>query len=142
MSIEKPPSLGQILLCDFREGFKEPEMVKRRPVVVVSPQISWRPGLCTVVALSTTPPDPKRPYHCLLILDPPPPEPWSQREVWVKADLIMTVGFHRLDLIRGGRNPQNGKRNYYTKTLSAEQLVTVRRCILSGLGLFPLTKHL
>lgn len=134
MAIERCPHLGQILLCDFRVGFKEPEMVKRRPVVVVSPQISWRPGLCTVVALSTTPPEPKRPYHCRLTLDPPPPEPWNQKEVWVKADLIMTVGFHRLDLIRCGRHHQNGKRIYYTKTLSTEQLATVRKCMLAGLG--------
>ncbi|GBQ27136.1 hypothetical protein AA12717_2577 [Gluconacetobacter sacchari DSM 12717] len=142
MAVEKAPNLGQIVLCDFSAGFKEPEMVKRRPVVVISPPISWRPGLCTVVALSTTPPDPARPYHCRLVLDPLPPSPWDSPEVWVKADLIMTVGFHRLDLIRCGRNPASGKRQYYTKCLSKEQLATVRKCVLHGLGLFGLTKHL
>lgn len=142
MPIQKPPSIGQVLLCDFREGFKEPEMVKRRPVVVVSPNISWRPGLCTVVALSTTPPDPARPYHCRLNLDPLPPPPWDAKEVWVKADLVMTVGLHRLDLIRDGRDERCGKRKYYTKCLSSEQLTVVRKCLLHGLGLFSLTKHL
>ena len=37
MPINYPPKRGQILLCDFSQGFKEPEMVKgSRPVVVIS----------------------------------------------------------------------------------------------------------
>lgn len=117
-------------------------MVKRRPVIVVSPQISWRPGLCTVVALSTTPPNPPRPYHYNMTLEPLPPKPWNSPNVWVKADMIMTVGYHRLDLIRIGKDAQTGKRLYYTKCLTTEQLTEVRRCILHGLGMFGLTKCL
>ncbi|OUJ14348.1 type II toxin-antitoxin system PemK/MazF family toxin [Acetobacter sp. DsW_063] len=142
MAIEKAPNLGQVLLCDFSDGFKEPEMIKLRPVVVISPPISWRPGLTTVVALSTTPPDPKRPYHCLLRLNPKPPAPWDVEDVWVKADLIMTVGFHRLNLIRDGKNPQTGKRKYYMNCVSNQNLKEIRACILHGLGLFSLTQHL
>jgi uncharacterized protein YifN (PemK superfamily) len=116
-------------------------MVKRRPVIVVSPQISWRPGLCTVVALSTTAPDPVRPYHCKLTLVPPLPPPWAS-EMWVKGDMIITAGYHRLDLIRVGKDDSTKRRTYRMNPLNKEQLKQVRECILHGLGLFALTKHL
>src|SRR3546814_2449978 len=45
-SIGEHPPTGTILTCNFDAGFKEPEMVKRRPVIVVSPKISIRAGLC------------------------------------------------------------------------------------------------
>lgn len=77
VAIREHPKIGTILICDFDQGFKEPEMVKRRPVIVVSPKISTRPGLCTVVALSTTEPRPKMPFHCEIDLDPPLPPPWG-----------------------------------------------------------------
>ena len=64
MAIREHPPTGSILMCDFNAGFREPEMVKRRPVVVISPKIRARPGLCTVVALSTTVPAPVMDYHC------------------------------------------------------------------------------
>ena len=142
MAITKAPSLGTVLLCDFDQGFKEPEMVKRRPVVVVSPQIAWRPGLCTVVGLSTSAPEPARPYNCQVTVDPPLPHPWDSPVMWVKGDMIAAVGFHRLDLVRLGRDGPGGRRLYRTDTLTAEQMKAVRRCVLHGLGLFALTKHL
>ncbi|QQG36900.1 MAG: type II toxin-antitoxin system PemK/MazF family toxin [Micavibrio aeruginosavorus] len=49
MSIAEHPNKGSILLCDFNHGFVAPEMVKRRPVIVISPKIHGRVGLCTVV---------------------------------------------------------------------------------------------
>ncbi len=142
MAISSHPSIGTILTCDFDRGFKPPEMVKRRPVIVISPPIAWRPGLCTVVALSTSPPVPPRPYHCQLIIDPPLPPPWDSKEVWVKGDMILAAGFHRLDLIRVGRADDTGKRKYHVRPISAEQLKAVRACVLQSLGLFGLTKHL
>jgi len=56
MAINEHPVSGTILMCNFAPGFQQPEMVKRRPVIVISPKISRRPNLCTVVALSTTAP--------------------------------------------------------------------------------------
>lgn len=142
MPIQQQPCLGTILLCNFDLGFKKPEMVKRRPVVVISPQVAWRPGLCTVVGLSTTAPEPKRPYHCKLVIDPTLPSPWDSGEVWVKGDMIAAVGFHRLDLIRIGRENDTQRRRYRMNTLSDDQLRAVRTCVLHGIGLFHLTKHL
>ncbi|WP_198669160.1 type II toxin-antitoxin system PemK/MazF family toxin [Elioraea thermophila] len=56
MPILYPVAAGTILLCDDDTGFRPPEMVKRRPVVVVSPRLPHRDGLATVVPLSTTAP--------------------------------------------------------------------------------------
>ena len=79
-------------------------MVKTRPVLVVSPRLRRRDNLCTVVPLSTTPPQNQQNYHCRLVLARPLPSPWNAPEHWVKADMMATVAFHRLDLIQIGRN--------------------------------------
>lgn len=63
MTIREHPAIGTVLMCEFEPGFRVPEMVKRRPVVVISPKIAARPGLCMIVSLSTTPPDPVMQYH-------------------------------------------------------------------------------
>ena len=142
MPIKAHPGLGAIITCDFDQGFKEPEMVKNRPVVVVSPPISWRPGLCTVVALSLTAPVPPRPYHCKITVNPPLPKPWLSVEIWVKGDMIATVGFHRLNLIRLDRDDDTKVRRYRMNLLAPDQMRAVRACVLHALGLFALTKHL
>ena len=141
MAIKEHPYTGSILLCDFNSGFREPEMVKRRPVVVLSPKIAARPGLCTVVALSETEPAPKLPYHCQIDIRPELPEEFSSNGVWVKGDMIYAVGFHRLDLIRIGKN-MAGKRLYHYEPLSAENIRKIRECVLKAIGLTGLTKHL
>ena len=56
MALKYPPKVGTLWICDFNTGFKPPEMIKRRPVVVISPRRSTE--LCTIVPLSTTVPDP------------------------------------------------------------------------------------
>lgn len=139
MGIQEHPLLGTILMCDFT-GLVAPEMIKRRPVVVLSPKIATRIGLCTIVALSTTAPNPIMPYHCKLTLKPPLPTGFAP-ETWVKGDMVMTAGFHRLDLLRVGKRP-DGKRIYRMQPLPAEDLKKVRECILHALGLSTLTKHL
>jgi mRNA interferase MazF len=133
--------MGSIVMCDFTGGFKEPEMVKRRPVVVLSPKIMARPHLCTVVALSSLEPDPIMPYHRQIDLDPELPAPWNNRGVWVKGDMVNAVGFHRLDLIRLGKD-RLGKREYLYASQSDANLLVIRQCVLRALGLSVLTKHL
>lgn len=116
-------------------------MVKTRLVVVMSPKISMRPGLCTVVPLSTTAPIPVAPYHCQVELDPAPPDPWGPGVRWVKGDMICAVGFHRLDLIRTGKD-RSGARTYRFEVLPPGDMAKIRKCILSSLGMASLTKHL
>ncbi|HGV5507527.1 TPA: type II toxin-antitoxin system PemK/MazF family toxin [Shigella boydii] len=64
MPISYHPKPGQLMLCDFSQGFKEPEMVKSsRPVIILSGNIAGRANLATVVACSTVEPDVIRNYH-------------------------------------------------------------------------------
>ena len=141
MPIQEHPLIGTILMCDFTTGFREPEMVKLRPVVVLSPKIAARPKLCTVVALSTTKPDPVLNFHCQIDVRPELPAPLQSDGLWVKGDMVNAVGFHRLDLIRLGKSIA-GKRIYYYSTLSSEQIKQIRECVLKALNLSTLTKHL
>jgi mRNA interferase MazF len=104
MPLRFHPQLGTVLLCDYSTGFILPEMVKRRPVVVVSPPFKRRTGVCTVVPLSTTPPLPIEKWHVLLPIEPPLPKPFHRSPVWVKADRSAAVSFERLDLPQAGRD--------------------------------------
>jgi uncharacterized protein YifN (PemK superfamily) len=141
VSISEHPRTGAVLIADFSAGFREPEMVKRRPVIVISPKIRFRPGLCTVVALSTTAPSPILPFHCQIVLEPALPEPWKPGPMWVKGDMVAAIAFHRLDFFRYGKD-RSGKRIYRYDPVSAEDLKRVRHCILCALGLASLTPHL
>lgn len=141
MPINDHPAPGTILVCDFNGTFREPEMVKPRCVIVVSPKIWGRAKLCTVVCLSSTVPNHVMPYHCQLDLRPELPPPWESDGVWVKGDMIYAVGFHQLNLIRLGKD-RGGKRIYRFDVISADQMKTVKCCVLRALGCSTLTKHL
>lgn len=141
MPIKEHPPKGTLLMCDFTQGFKEPEMIKKRLVAVITPKISSRKGLCTVVSLSTTTPDPVMPYHCQIDICPALPPFLKSNGIWVKGDMVYSVGFHRLDFIRKGKDI-SGKRQYYYNTLNDQQIKNIQTCILHGLSLSSLTKHL
>lgn len=140
MPITIHPKIGQILLCDF-SGFKEPEMVKsKRPVIIVSGEMKGRFGLVTIVPLSTVKPDPILPYHYMLPRQSMPMLSYFQEsDSWVKGDMLYTVGFHRLDLIRLGTRNTAGKREYFQNRLGREQMKEIYKCILHGLNLANLT---
>jgi len=140
MAIREHPKKGSILLCDFSEGFKRPEMIKKRPVIVLSPKIKARPNLCTVVSLSTTAPNPIMPYHAQIDIFPPLPEYYASNNLWIKGDMVNAVGFHRLHLIGTGRG-SNNQRIYYYDSLSPQQMEVVIHCVLRAMGLSFLTKH-
>lgn len=145
MAITFHPSPGQILVCDFSTGFKEPEMVKNnRPVIVLTPGYKGRSGLVTVVPLSTKEPTGIMPYHYKLPRTcMPQVGRFQENDSWVKADLIYTVGFHRLNLIRlGNRDPNTGKRLCYQRRLSRERMKEIYTCVLHGLNLGSLSQHL
>jgi len=135
MAIQFHPKAGTILVCDFRDGFRPPEMVKRRPAVVISPPISARPGLCTVVPISTEPPGRVMAYHVELRELALPP-PFEAGPNWVKADMIYALSFERLDLFRAGRRP-DGKRSYNHVQLSAADFLAVQRAVLASLTRKP-----
>ena len=134
MPIKFAPEIGTILICDFR-GYEQPEITKRRPVVVVSPRLKDRWGVCTVVPLSTTPPRPVKGYHYRLRTAPPLPYPYDSDEHWVKGDLISTVGYDRLSLPFTGEKDAQGKRIYDQRVVSAEDLGAIQACIRRALAL-------
>lgn len=143
MAIQFHPKVGQILMCDFTEGFKAPEMVKKRPVLVISPSMKSRPNLVTVIPLSTTEPNPKEPYHYSLpAKSMPKTRHFQSKETWLKGDMVYVVGFHRLDLIRlNERCPSTGKRKYFDTRLGREQMKAVYGCLLASLNLSHLAKY-
>ena len=140
MAILFHPDPGTVLVCDFA-GYREPEMVKRRPVVVISPRFRQRDGLCTVVPLSTTKPRTVCEYHCELVFDPVMPKPYSEPQMWVKADMVCAVSFDRLTLPYIGKDPQ-GTRVYDIRHISEDDLRRVQVCVLNGMGLARLTAAL
>ena len=125
MSIAFIPKPGYVLMCDFT-GYVAPEIIKVRPVVIVSPAHLTRPGLVSIVPLSTTPPNPVEPYHYRLNGNPIPGS--SEVEVWAKCDMLATVRLERLDRIKVGRG------NYQTANISMDQVRAIRRCVILSLG--------
>ena len=114
------------MACDFR-GYIFPEIVKLRPAVIVSPTHLHRPGLVTVVPLSTTAPVPICPYHYKLLGNPIPGE---SVETWAKCDMVATVSIeHRLDRIKIARG------EYRIGNVSMDQVREIRLCIVRSLGI-------
>jgi mRNA interferase MazF len=141
MAITFHPKQGAILLCDYGTGFIEPEMVKRRLCVVISPRLRRREGLCNVVPLSTTAPRDICDYHFDLELEHELPRPWEGQQKWAKCDLFAAVSHKRLSLICVGRGP-DGSRKYVQPHVTDDQLKGVRTAVLCALSLQRLTAHL
>ncbi len=126
MPLKFYPRAGQIFICDF-SGFKEPEMIKPRPVIVVSPRLPYRSEIATVVPISLTPPRHNLPFNYKLSRNYHPDEPDSL-DCWAKADMVMNLGTYRLSAIKVGR------RKYAYPTLTPEDLAAVRVAVIHGLG--------
>jgi mRNA interferase MazF len=138
LTIEYHPKRGTIVCVNFGQGFRVPEMVKPRLCVVISPPIKARHGLCTVVPLSQTAPNQMQDYHYEIQIPFQMPPRWGNDSRWVKGDMVCAVGWHRVDLLRLGKD-RNGKRTYQLNTLSSIHLQEISNCVLHGLGLPPLT---
>jgi len=127
MPITFHPKTGTLLVCDFA-GMVEPEMVKSRPVVVISPRLRHRTGLCTVIPLSTTAPNLVMPWHCKVILEEQISPKWNETEIWAKCDMLYTMRFERLDRFHAR---VGNHRKYYDKHIADNQLQEIRNCIHS-----------
>ena len=138
MPITFYPKTGTVLMCDFNTGFIPPEMIKKRPVVIISPWSRRHTQLFTVVPLSGTPPISVHDYHVRL-RESPMPE-WDN-ELWAKCDLVTSVCMQRLDRICTGRD-QNNKRQYESRLVGPEDLKAIQLAVLHGLGFSALTQHL
>lgn len=136
MPLTYHPRPGEIFICDYPKDLSPPEMVKNRPVVVVSPRFRHRNNLVTVVPLSATPPAHPMPYHFELTLPSLLPAPWNTNPCWAICDHPMAVSFARLNLIRIGKD-QYGKRKYYQQVITTDNLNKIRACIMHSIGLSP-----
>ncbi|MBR25736.1 MAG: hypothetical protein CML46_02130 [Rhodobacteraceae bacterium] len=125
------PRPGQILACHFGLGFEVPENVKTRPVLVVSPKQRENTGLCVVVPISSKRPDEPKPYHFMLPAGLVPNEKYA--ESWIKGDMVVSVGLHRLDRFKVGF------REYAAPMVPDEVLREARRCVLHAVGMASLT---
>jgi uncharacterized protein YifN (PemK superfamily) len=123
------PDARTIVICDYSTGFQPPEMVKVRPVVVVSPR---RRGsqLVTAVPISSTAPSPIEPWHYELPAGAYPP---AKGAAWVKADMIATVAVARLDRIR--IRERGGQRSYQVFHLGPVEMLAIRAAVKAALGL-------
>lgn len=133
MTVVSHPAPGTVVRVDLSQGFKPPEMVKRRPVIVLSPPISGRQQLCTVVPLSTTRPRVIMPHHMEIRFDPPLPHPFGSPSAWLKGDIVLTIAFHRLRLLFDGK--QGGQRVYDVRVLPPDVFEQVKNCVRAGIGL-------
>ena len=133
MAIRFHPTVGTVLICDF-SGLKEPEMVKRRPVVVISPRLRDREGLCAVVPLSTTQPNAIKPYHHRVHFEQTMPEPYTASYMWAKCDMVYTFSWRRLTVPHSGKD-DSGKRITDLRVLDADTLKAIQQCVKVGLGL-------
>ena len=134
MTVAIHPQPGTIVRVDLSQGFREPEMVKRRPAVVVSPPLVGRPQLCSIVPLSTTAPRRVQPWHYRIELEAPLPEPYDNPIMWAKCDIVLTVAFHRLRLLHAGKSADGG-RVYDVRVLSDDQFAAIKDCVRAALGL-------
>jgi mRNA interferase MazF len=122
------PKLGTMLLCDFSTGFRPPEMVKKRPVVVMSPS-SRKRRTCIVVPASTVAPI----HHMSLAVALDAARyPFLDRSTWLKCDMITTVSHERLFLFRDRHGRQLDSRRTVVR---AEDLDEIRSRIARAIAL-------
>lgn len=131
MPLPYHPKQGELLICDFDDSAPGAEMVKRRPVVVVSRHGAHSQRLCTIIPLSTTAPNPQRQWH-----HPMPHlsiKGWQAAGViWAKCDMLATVSFDRLN--KPYVRTRNG-RNYLSCKLDEPDLAAVIAGVRAYLGI-------
>jgi uncharacterized protein YifN (PemK superfamily) len=138
MALFHPPRVGAVILCMFPDELAAPEMIKTRPVVVVSPRITGRHDLATIVPLSTKEPAPFLSHHCEIPIRLMPKSLQSEAtRVWAKCDMLYTFSLERFDRFKAGRDRATGKRLYEVGQLELVQIIEIRRCIAAGLGITP-----
>jgi mRNA interferase MazF len=132
MALPYHPQPGEVLICAFDDTAVGVEMIKRRPVVVVSRRDASGNRLATVVPLSTTAPPIIQAWH-----HPMPHlriKGWPEiPTTWAKCDMLATVSFERLNKPYF-KNRSSG-RSFVSLSLDRADLDAVRAGIKSWLGL-------
>ncbi|QEY31225.1 type II toxin-antitoxin system PemK/MazF family toxin [Synechococcus sp. RSCCF101] len=129
------PNAGQIVVCDFG-GYREPEIIKHRPVVVISPRprkvTAW---LCTVIPFSTTW-RPAGPTNHLVVLSSPLPHPkYPATRMWALCDLPATVSVQDRLTNFSKRTTPGGRRVFQDVFVSKDDLNIIRAKVKAVLGI-------
>jgi len=133
MAILHHPNQKEVLMCDFGSGgFREPEMVKKRPVVVLSHR-RYNGTTCLVVPLSTVAPHIVLPFHHQMMPESLPRALRSQVS-WVKGNMLTHVALERLDRVMY-RSSVDRSRRYETTLVVPADWIAIQRCIRASLGL-------
>ena len=135
MPIDFHPGYGCLLYCDFSHQ-AEPEMIKTRPVVVLSRK-NGNVQLCTVVPLSGTEPETLKPWHHKMTRDKLPAK-MQTNDWWAKCDCLASVSFARLDRLKAGKDPRTGKRIYEVPKIYGEDLSAIKKAVIHHLALSDL----
>lgn len=90
------PVEGTVLVCDFSIGFRPPEVIEKRPCVVISKQRTNR-RLCVVVPISTTESTNRKAIVVPLLSAK---YPFLRRDGWAKCHAPSTVSITRLSMMR------------------------------------------
>jgi uncharacterized protein YifN (PemK superfamily) len=116
------PARGAILLCDFDLGRIDPEMDKKRQVIVVSlatlnHKHATLPGHCTVVPVSSQKPITVGPEDVFL----PVGKYWSfGLDSWVRCKMVDTVSHTRLNLLY-----RNGARQFRSEFIDDADMLRI-----------------
>ena len=107
-------------------------MVKRRPVILISRYRRFDPGTCTIVPLSKTAPRQIETHHYKMPEGILPAE-MDNGDSWVKCDMIDTVCYQRLNLVR--TKWVNRQWQYFTAVLPSEVMAGIQDCVRHALYL-------
>ena len=118
------PKPNTIVMCDF-SGFISPEMVKKRPVIVIKKSKN-NSKLVTIVPFSTTAPHNPSELHVEV------EGPLDGKPAWVKCDMITTVCLERLDRLK---ITEGNTRKWGTKSVDESTFDLICKGVAKYLGL-------
>lgn len=133
MTLHFQPHFGQTLICDFPSEFRQPEMIKRRPVICISPKFRNRYGIATVVPLSTTEPTVTSGYCVEINLETIIYPKFNSLKCWAKCDMLYSLSYSRLSVPYMGKD-SSGKRVSNSIILDSGTMCDVLTGVLAGMG--------
>lgn len=123
--MQHQPKPGTIINCNF-DGYISPEMVKRRPVIILK-RNKLHNKLVTIVPISTTAPRKITNLHIEI------EGPVDGKQAWIKCDMIYTVCLDRLSRLK--EKDKDGLYQWVNKTLDDQQFDAVKKGVANYLSL-------
>jgi uncharacterized protein YifN (PemK superfamily) len=138
LAITGSPRNGAILMCEFNanelELASDGNMIKTRTVVVLSPQHHRRGKLLHVVPISLTAPHVIEPWHVEIPLHCIPAPARNKEGIrWAKCDMVVTVGWSRLNRYAGPR--RGGRITYCDAYVDAATTIKLKKAVATVFGI-------